>query len=389
MKTKLFRTATVPSSLNSLLKGQLKFLNETFEVTAISGEGEDLEEVKRREGVNTFAIAMSRPIAPLKDLSSLLKLYRLFKREKPTIVHSITPKAGLLSMLAAKMAGVPIRIHTFTGLIFPTRKGLMQRLLIAMDKLLCWSATDINPEGEGVKRDLQRYHITAKPLKVLANGNINGIDTDYFSKTHFSATDKATFRVSLGIGADDFVYIFVGRLVGDKGINELVVAFQALKQQTISPIKLLLVGRQEALLDPLQTKTLNAIDTDSDIISVGEQKDVRPYLAIANCFVFPSYREGFPNVVLEAGAMELPCIVTDINGSNEIIIENKNGLIVPPKNTEAFQKAMTLLLDDKPLYHKLKSNSRSLIEQRYHREMVWQALIEMYNKLLSVASFKK
>ena len=111
MKTKLFRTSTVPSSLNTLLKGQLKFLNETFEVTAISGEGEDLEEVKRREGVNTFAIAMSRPIAPLKDLSSLLKLYRLFKSEKPTIVHSITPKAGLLSMLAAKMAGVPIRIH--------------------------------------------------------------------------------------------------------------------------------------------------------------------------------------------------------------------------------------------------------------------------------------
>ena len=376
MKTKLFRTATVPSSLNSLLKGQLKFLNETFEVTAISGEGEDLEEVKRREGVNTFAIAMSRPIAPLKDLSSLLKLYRLFKKEKPTIVHSITPKAGLLSMLAAKMAGVPIRIHTFTG-------------LIAMDKLLCWSATDIYPEGEGVKRDLQRFHITAKPLKVLANGNINGVDTDYFSKTHFSATDKATLRASLGIGADDFVYVFVGRLVGDKGINELVTAFQALKQQTTSPIKLLLVGRQEALLDPLQTKTLSAINTDPDIISVGEQKDVRPYLAIANCFVFPSYREGFPNVVLEAGAMELPCIVTDINGSNEIIIENKNGLIVPSKNAEAFEKAMKLLLDDKPLYHKLKSNSRPLIEQRYHRGMVWQALIEMYNKLLSVASSKK
>ena len=150
-----------------------------------------------------------------------------------------------------------------------------------------------------------------------------------------------------------------------------------------------MVGRQEAHLDPPQTKTLSAVDTDPDIISVGEQKDVHPYLAIANCFVFPSYREGFPNVVLEAGAMELPCIVTDINGSNEIIIENKNGLIVPPKNTKAFQKAMKLLLDDKPLYHKLKSNSRPLIEQRYHREMVWQALIEMYNKLLSVASSKK
>ena len=162
----------------------------------------------------------------------------------------------------------------------------------------------------------------------------------------------------------------------------MVTAFQALKQQTTSPIKLLLVGRQEAHLDPLQTKTLSAIDTDPDIISVGEQKDVRPYLSIANCFVFPSYREGFPNVVLEAGAMELPCIVTNINGSNEIIIENKNGLIVPPKNAEAFQKAMTELLNNKELYEYLQLNSRTLIANRYQREEVWKALLNEYNNLL-------
>ena len=162
----------------------------------------------------------------------------------------------------------------------------------------------------------------------------------------------------------------------------MVTAFQALKQQTTSPIKLLLVGRQEAHLDPLQTKTLSAIDTDPDIISVGEQKDVRPYLAIANCFVFPSYREGFPNVVLEAGAMELPCIVTNINGSNEIIIENKNGLIVPPKNAEAFQKAMTELLNNKELYEYLQLNSRTLIISRYQRQEVWKALLNEYNNLL-------
>ena len=143
-----------------------------------------------------------------------------------------------------------------------------------------------------------------------------------------------------------------------------------------------MVGRQEAHLDPPQTKTLSAVDTDPDIISVGEQKDVRPYLAIANCFVFPSYREGFPNVVLEAGALELPCIVTDINGSNEIIIENKNGLIVPPKNTEAFQKAMTELLNNKELYEYLQLNSRTLIISRYQRQEVWKALLNEYNNLL-------
>ncbi len=178
---KIIRTSTVPISLNILLKGQLKFLAQFFTVIGVSGDGQDLEEVEKREGIKTYPIEMERGISPVKDLVSLYRLYLLFKVEKPQIVHSITPKAGLLTMLAGKMAGVPIRMHTFTGLIFPTRKGLVQKLLIKMDKLLCWSATNIYPEGKGVKDDLIKYKITSKPLKVLANGNVNGIDLDYFS----------------------------------------------------------------------------------------------------------------------------------------------------------------------------------------------------------------
>ncbi|GJH39755.1 glycosyl transferase [Capnocytophaga sp. HP1101] len=387
MKTKLFRVTTVSSSLNTLLKGQLQFLNNHFQVTAISGAGKNLDEVSKREGVKTFAITMSRPISPVKDIVSLFKLYRLFKREKPTIVHSITPKAGLLSMLAAKMAGVPIRIHTFTGLIFPSRKGLIQKLLIAMDKLLCWSATDIYPEGEGVKKDLQRFHITQKPLKVLANGNINGVNTEFFSPHHLSETQRKELQKKLGITPTDFVFIFVGRLVGDKGINELVNAFQKLKQKTSSSVKLLLIGRKEPHLDPLLPQTLTQIETSPDIIETGEQTDVRPYLAIANCFVFPSYREGFPNVVLEAGAMELPCIVTNINGSNEIIINGKNGLIVPAKNAEVFEEAMEEILNNPLLYDQLKSNARTFITSRYEQQQVWEALLSEYTRLLSLMSF--
>lgn len=379
-KTKLIRTSTVPQSLNGLLKGQLKFLNQYFEITAVSGYNEKLEEVKQREGVKIADIPMARKIDLAQDIKSLFNLYLYFKKEKPTIVHSITPKAGLLTMLAGKMAGVPIRMHTFTGLIFPTRKGVMQKLLIKMDQLLCWSATNIYPEGNGVKQDLINYHITSKPLKVLANGNVNGIDLEFFSTIHITEQAQNNLKQNLGISSTDFVFIFVGRLVGDKGINKLVSAFSKLKTQNS---KLLLVGPLESDLDPLLPEILKEIEDNKNIITVGFQKDVRPYFAISNALVFPSYREGFPNVVMQAGAMELPSIVSDINGCNEIIIEGQNGTIIPVKNSEAILHAMQKLLTDNTYYAQLKENGRPMIQSRYEQQVVWNAILEEYNLLIN------
>src|SRR5690554_925374 len=177
------------------------------------GEDEHLKTVRKREKVKTISVKTERKISIFNDFRSLMKLYRVFKNEKPLIVHSITPKAGLLSMLAARFAGVPIRMHTFTGLIFPSKTGIMQKLLIQMDKVLCWAATNVYPEGNGVKQDLINYKITKKPLKVLANGNVNGIDTQYFDPTLFAST-RNTLRQDLNIPQDSFVFVFVGRLVG-------------------------------------------------------------------------------------------------------------------------------------------------------------------------------
>ncbi|MCD1116486.1 glycosyltransferase family 4 protein [Chryseobacterium turcicum] len=379
LEIKLFRTSTVPVSLNILLKGQLKFLFNHFAVTAISGAGKDLEEVVKREGVKTYSIEMQRNISPIKDFIALLQLYFYFKKEKPDIVHSITPKAGLLSMMAGKMAGVPIRMHTFTGLIFPTRTGNIQKLLIKMDQVLCWAATNIYPEGNGVKQDLINYKITSKSLKVLANGNVNGIDLEYFDLNTISNEQQSQLKKELNIYEDDFVFVFVGRLVGDKGINELIEAFS--KLQTPNS-KLLLVGPLESELDALQTKTLKEIETNPNILSVGFQKDVRPYFAIANALVFPSYREGFPNVVMQAGAMGLPSIVSNINGCNEIIIEGENGTIIPVKDSKAIQSAMLKMIEDKEFYFKLKENSRPMIQSRYEQTVVWEALLEEYTQLL-------
>jgi len=376
---KIIRITTVPSSLKILLKGQLKYLSQYFEVIGISSKGEDLKNVEDDEGVKTCSVEMARKISPFKDLIAVIRLYFIFKKEKPLIVHSITPKAGLLTMLAGKMAGIPIRMHTFTGLIFPTRTGFMQKLLIKMDQLLCWSATNIYPEGKGVQNDLIKFKITGKPLKVIANGNVNGIDLDHYVEDKINIVFRNNLKKELNIIENNFVFIFVGRLVGDKGINELIRAYSAIR--TINT-KLLLVGSYEEDLDPLDKETLKMIDAYDDIISVGFQKDVRPYFLISNALVFPSYREGFPNVVMQAGAMGLPSVVSNINGCNEIIIPNENGLIVPSKNIEQLKEAMQLMMNDKEKYSRMKSNARKMIRDRYDQEVVWVALLHEYKTLL-------
>lgn len=377
---KLIRTSTVAISLNFLLKGQLAYLQKKYEVIAVSGNDDHLKQVESREGVRTVDISMKRAISPMRDLKSLWKLYKLLIKEKPLIVHSITPKAGLLSMIAAYFAGVPIRIHTFTGLIFPTKSGFIKQLLILMDRILCFCATDIYPEGQGVKNDLIKYKITSKKLKVIANGNVNGIDTGFYDSTLITYNEKQNLRTELKINLNDFVFIFVGRLVGDKGINELVRAFKNVLLENKNTV-LLLVGPFEEELDALTTETKQEIATNDKILSVGFQNDIRSYFAISDVLVFPSYREGFPNVVMQAGAMGLPSIVTNINGCNEIIIDEKNGIIIPVKDVNAIYIAMNKIRKDDAFRIYLKQNARPMVVSRYQKEMVWEAILAEYEKL--------
>lgn len=376
-KPKLFRISTIPMSLNLLLKGQLKFLNQYFEVTAISGEGKDLDIVREREGVKVYPVEMQRQISVLKDLKSLWHLYRYFKKEKPDIIHSITPKAGLLSMIAGKMAGVPVRMHTFTGLIFPHKDGYMKRTLIIMDKLLCKMATHLYPEGKGVREDLLSYEITKKPLKIIANGNVNGVDLDYFNPNVVAAEEFSKLKESLPISEGDFVFVFVGRLVVDKGLRELVYAFNQISK-IHKNAKLILVGPKENAHDHKMRKMFHVMRHNKNILPVGYQEDVRTYFAMSDVFVLPSYREGFPNAVLQAGSMNLPSIVSNVSGCNEIIENNKNGIIVSPKNQKELELAMLQFLDDKDLKKKLKANARNVIATHFDKNLVWSELKKEY-----------
>jgi glycosyltransferase involved in cell wall biosynthesis len=351
-------------------------LSQYFEVVAVSSPEKELEIVGKREGVRTVAIPMERHISVLKDVLSLMRMIRLFMKERPTIVHSMTPKAGLVSMIAAWITRVPVRMHTYTGLVFPTAIGITQKTLIFMDRILCLCATYINPEGEGVKRDLQRFHITKKPLHIIANGNVRGVDLNYYCRSDEVVAKAADIR-----DEKMFTFCFVGRVVGDKGINELVAAFDRLSKQSPN-LRLILVGRMETELDPLDPSTEAIIKNNSHIIFLGTQTDVRPFMAASDALVFPSYREGFPNVVLEAGAMGLPSIVTDINGCNEIIIEGKNGVIIPPRDENALYDAMKLFVEHPDAVKELAANAREMIASRYEQKIIWQALLAEYQKQL-------
>lgn len=383
---KLIRITTVPLSLKVLLKGQLRFMaSNGFDVKGVSSEGEELREVHENEGIAVEAITMSRKITPFQDLKSLWEMWNFLRKEKPQIVHTHTPKAGIIGMLAARLAGVPHRLHTVAGLPLMEATGTKRKILNFVEKLTYSSATRVYPNSKGLYDFILQNNFTqSNKLKIIANGSSNGIDTAFFSPDQVTEIERVTLREKLSIQPDDFVFVFVGRIVSDKGINELIKAFSELQIVENKPagIKLLLVGGLENDLDPLNPETLAEINQNKDIISVGFQQDVRSFFAIADALVFPSYREGFPNVVMQAGAMGLPSIVSDINGCNEIIIEGENGLIIPSKNVEKLKEKMLTLAKDKNLYTKLKGNSRRMIENRYEQSVVWNALLEEYEGLL-------
>lgn len=379
-KPKLIRITTVPISLKILLKGQLKFMSEFFEVVGVSSSGEEVEEVIKREGIRVEIVEMSRQITPIQDLISLLKMIQLLKKEKPQIVHSHTPKAGIIGMLAARILGVPVRLHTVAGLPLMEARGMKRRILNFVEKLTYQSATHIYPNSKGLHDFILQEKLTIpSKLHLIGEGSSNGIDTNFFSPESIDQDQIENVKEKLGIEPHDFVFVFVGRLVKDKGLNELVSAFSKLEARSS---KLLLVGPFETELDPLSPETLKEIKDNPAILSVGFQSDVRPYFAVSNALVFPSYREGFPNVVLQAGAMGLPAIVTNINGCNEIIEEGENGRIIPVKDVESLRKAMQSLIQNTEEYEFLKRNARNKIQNRYEQKVFWEQLLVEYNRIL-------
>lgn len=366
----------MPTSLDTFCQYTLRHLSEKYEVVAVSSPDRVLDEIARREGVRTVAVPMSRPISPLKDLVSLVRLVAVFLRERPDMVHSITPKAGLLCMMAAWLCRVPVRVHTFTGLVFPTSQGFKRKLLMLTDWITCACATHVVPEGRGVMDDLKCYGITRKPMSVLGYGNVRGVDMNHYSRTAEVMGEAQALRRT-----DVFTFVFVGRIVRDKGVEELVEAFELLQAKR-PQVRLVLVGYFEQNLDPVSEDTLRKIKGNNSIECAGVQKDVRPWYAASDALVLPSYREGFPNVVLEGGAMGLPSIVTDINGSREIVTDGYNGLIVKAHNAMMLYDAMLRCVDSPDMVARMAQTARGAIAERYDKQFVEKCLFDYYDEIL-------
>ena len=382
MKYKLIRITTVPISLKILLKNQLRFVNKHFEVIGVSSSGKELEEVQRDEGIRTIELNMSRKITPIKDLVSLVKMIFLLMEEKPNIVHTHTPKAGIIGMMASWITRVPHRLHTVAGLPVMEASGGKKKILLWVEKITYACASKVYPNSMGLQKYILEHNLTNKSkLKIISHGSSNGIDTSYFNRTDKVLSQAKEIKENYNL-KNNFVFCFVGRIVKDKGIDELMYAFNTLFQE-VNNIKLLIVGDFEENLNPISEQSHSILEKNKNIINVGFQKDIRPYLAASDCFVLPTYREGFPNVILQASSMELSSIVTNINGCNEIIKHNENGLIVEPKDKDALYSAMKQYLEDKKLLEKLSSNSRKDIITKYDRKQFFKFLLEEYNKVLN------
>jgi len=368
---KLIIITTVPMSLATLVKGQAKYLSSYFDVKLVTSFSEKNQEISKAEGVELKSIDMTRQITIIKDLKALIELYKYFKNQKPDIVYTFTPKAGLLGMMASFLSRVPVRIHNIVGMPLMEATGKKFILLKFIERLTYFFSTNLFCNSFGLKKFINE-NLTKKDVKVIAQGSINGVDTELFKNTK-TLDEKELIRDKFKIDKKDFVITFVGRIVKDKGINELIEAFVNLSKK-YNNLKLLLVGDYEEHLNPIKNENKILIDSLDSIITVGFQNDIRDFLSITDLFVLPSYREGLPNSLIEAGSFGIPLLATNINGCNEIIDDSITGILVEKKSAKKLEEAIDKLLEDKELYNSIKLKVRDRIIEKYEQKYFWNEL---------------
>lgn len=385
MNKKLIRITTVPMALRYLLPGQMQFMNANgFEVIMVSADGAELQDVIQNEQCRHIIVPMTRKITPVQDLKCLIRLIRIFKQEKPDIVHTHTPKAGLLGMWAAKLSGVKIRIHTVAGMPLMVEKGFKLRLLTFIEKLTYKAANQVWPNSGSLYNYIVEHKFTTvKKLKIIGKGSTNGINTNRFNKNVLDEKIIGEVKASINFSADTIYLLCIGRLVADKGIVELVNVFSLL-QKKYANLKLILTGDFENELDPLPAAILQQIKTNPNIIHITWTQQVEYYMHIANYFVFPSHREGFPNVLLQAGAMQLPIICSRITGNADIVTDQQTGLIFEKANEQQMEMQIEYAINNPQQMQQMALNLQHIIIKDYKRENIWQNILAAYNSLLNL-----
>ncbi len=371
-------------ALRYLLPGQMRYMSANgFDVLMISADGKELPEVKEREQCRHIIVPMTRKITPLQDIKCLFTLISIFRKEKPSIVHTHTPKAGLLGMLAARICGVKTRIHTVAGLPMMVEKGSKYRLLKFIERLTYASATQVWPNSNSLLSFITEKKLASpSKLRMIAKGSTNGIDISRFNREALEESTITETKTLINYSSQNKYLLCIGRLVADKGIVELVNVFNRLQKDHLS-LKLLLVGEYETELDPLPSAVMQEIETNDDIIHINWSDKVEYFMQLSDHFVFPSHREGFPNVLLQAGAMGLPVICSRITGNVDIISNNETGLIFEPANEQQMLDLLQYAIANPQQVQTMAEKLQQIIREDYRQENIWQNILEAYKSLVN------
>lgn len=376
MKKRFYITTTIGLTF-IFFKGQPRLWKNKYDVCAISAEKERLEQFALEEGIGYKYLPLKREISLWADLKCLIMYLVIFTKDKPYIVHGNTPKASLLSMVAARLTKRPVRIYMCHGLRYQGTQGKLRKLLMMMEKISCSCATHVISVSKGVAEIMVEDGLCKEEkMNVIGYGSAGGVDTERYNPEIVDST----VRDDLAISKDDFVFVFVGRIVKDKGVNELVLAFDKI-HKAHNNTHLLLVGPMEDEQNPIDETTKKTISNNSHIHAVGMQQDIRPFLKASDVFVLPSYREGFGMVLIEAGSMGLPCITTNITGCNEIIVQGENGSIIEPKNEIALYEEMMRWYDSPEIVNRMAENARTMVIDRFECHKVWKQYFDFYQNL--------
>ncbi|MDQ3030796.1 MAG: glycosyltransferase family 4 protein [Myxococcota bacterium] len=379
---RVLHVTTVPTSL-MFLDGQSSFMREHGVVLfAISSPGNDLDAWGNREQVSTFGVPMARQITPFSDLVALARIIGVIRKVRPHIVHSHTPKGGLLGTLAAAVCAVPTRIYHLRGLPLTTARGIRRVLLATTERIASGAATQVLC----VSRSLREVAITerlcaADRINVLEAGSGNGVDAaERFNPERLPSGTRNETRRGLQIDDDALVIGFVGRLVRDKGIGELVEAWARVRGELPASARLLVVGPYEER-DPVAGYVRDALERDPTVVRVDFTRDTPVLYAAMDVVVLPTYREGFPNVPLEAAAMGLPVIATRIPGCIDAVDDGETGTLVPVRDVEALASAMLTYATDAQLRARHGHAGRARVLSRFSRAAMHRALLTKYLEL--------
>lgn len=371
-------------ALRYLLPGQMRFMAANgMDVLMISADGKELPEVIEMEQCRHIIVPMTRKITPFADLTCLFRLIRIFRNEKPDIVHTHTPKAGLLGMLAAKFCGVKVRIHTVAGLPMMVEKGLKYQLLKFIEKITYKAASHVWPNSHSLLQVITKSKLCNKAkLGIIAKGSTNGLNVNRFNKENLDEKRVEEIKVQINYSADETYLLCIGRMVKDKGIVELVHVFTRLQKDNAN-LKLVLVGAYEMALDPLPAGTLYEIKSNPAIIQINWSNRVEYFMHLADFFVFPSHREGFPNVLLQAGSMCLPVICSHITGNIDIVTNNETGLIFESGNEQQMFRLLQYALAHRQHMQTMAKKLQEQVRENYRQENIWGNMLEAYKTLVN------